>query len=370
MAWALTAGLAAVVVLTFVNALADGAGQFLAGRLNDPVGYRNATAALMAMAFWPLVCLAAQRGAEPAGACRRVQRRHLGARPRVPDAVARRAARLLLRRGAGAGARARPDPPRVAVDHGRGGRRDRRPQAARALRRLPRHGGQLAVGDRLGDGRAGRCSAIGSFVVGARARAVRRRRCGCPNPRSGAIGQAAAGALVLLTIGAVAGGLIVAGNPVTLVRDKANEFKQLDTAAPGETRLGSTSGQRYDLWRIALNEFELGPADRRRRGQLPAALLRRAQDRPQPLDPAQPAVRRAGRDRADRPAVPARRCRSRRWWRWLAAGGRCRPRRGARRRRCWRPRRCCSASRPSTGCGRSRPWPAWGSPAWRSAWRS
>ena len=69
----------------------------------------------------------------------------------------------------------------------------------------------------------------------------------------------AAGALVLLTLAAVAGGLIVAGNPVELVRDKANEFKQLDTAAPGETRLGSTSGQRYDLWRIALNEFSSAP---------------------------------------------------------------------------------------------------------------
>ena len=43
------------------------------------------------------------------------------------------------------------------------------------------------------------------------------------------------------------------------MRDKANEFKQLDTAAPGETRLGSTSGQRYDLWRVALNEFQSAP---------------------------------------------------------------------------------------------------------------
>lgn len=78
-------------------------------------------------------------------------------------------------------------------------------------------------------------------------------------PTQRRIGRSAAGALVLLTVGAVAGGLIVAGNPVTLVRDKAKEFKQLDTAAPGETRLGSTSGQRYDLWRIALDEFDSAP---------------------------------------------------------------------------------------------------------------
>src|SRR3954469_24284617 len=42
MAWTVTAGLAAVVILTFGSTLNDGAGQFLAGRLNDPVGYRNA----------------------------------------------------------------------------------------------------------------------------------------------------------------------------------------------------------------------------------------------------------------------------------------------------------------------------------------
>jgi tetratricopeptide (TPR) repeat protein len=73
------------------------------------------------------------------------------------------------------------------------------------------------------------------------------------------IGRLAGGALVLLTLAAVAGGLVVAGNPVQLVRDKAKEFKQLDTVAPGETRLGSTSGQRYDLWRVALNEFRSAP---------------------------------------------------------------------------------------------------------------
>ena len=71
-------------------------------------------------------------------------------------------------------------------------------------------------------------------------------------PRSGGAAARPAGVLVLLTVGAIVGGLVVVGDPVQLVRDKANEFKQLDTAAPGETRLGSTSGQRYDLWRIAL----------------------------------------------------------------------------------------------------------------------
>ena len=118
MAWTVTAGLAAVVILTFGSALHDGVGQFLAGRLNDPVGYRNATAALMAMAFWPLVCLAAQRAPNPLLRAAAFSARHHRARPRVPHAVARRADRLRLRRGRRAGARARPAAARVADDHG------------------------------------------------------------------------------------------------------------------------------------------------------------------------------------------------------------------------------------------------------------
>jgi O-antigen ligase len=73
------------------------------------------------------------------------------------------------------------------------------------------------------------------------------------------IARVAGGALVLLTVGAIAGGLVVVGDPIQLVRDKASEFKQLDTTAPGETRLGSTSGQRYDLWRVAYREFQSAP---------------------------------------------------------------------------------------------------------------
>ena len=69
----------------------------------------------------------------------------------------------------------------------------------------------------------------------------------------------AAGGLVLLTAAALAGGLIAVGNPATFVSDKVEEFKDLDVAAPGETRFGSTGGQRYDLWRIALNDFRDHP---------------------------------------------------------------------------------------------------------------
>ena len=61
----LCAGAAAITALTLVACLADGVPRFLAGRLNDPVGYRNGTAALFALCFWPLVSVAAQRRAHP-----------------------------------------------------------------------------------------------------------------------------------------------------------------------------------------------------------------------------------------------------------------------------------------------------------------
>ena len=90
----------------------------------------------------------------------------------------------------------------------------------------------------------------------------------------------AAGALALCTIGAVVAGLAVAGNPVSFVERKVDEFKQLDVAAPGETRLGSTGGQRYDLWRIAWHDFEAAPIQGAGEGSYPVRYYReRATDR-------------------------------------------------------------------------------------------
>ena len=257
MAWALTAGLAAVVVLTFGNALADGPGQFLAGRLNDPVGYRNATAALMGMAFWPLVCLAAQRTPNPlvraaafsiatsalglafltqsrgvllGFSCGAVLAFALG-----PDRVRRAWLSIIAVAGVAIVGRKLLEPYDAFLDTAT----NSPPAISNAMHALV-------------------LLAIASFAVGL-VLALFDGGLRVSAPAQQRIGQAAAGALVLITLGAVAGGLIVAGNPVTLARDKAKEFKQLDTVAPGETRLGSTSGQRYDLWRIALNEFSSAP---------------------------------------------------------------------------------------------------------------
>jgi len=57
---------------------------------------------------------------------------------------------------------------------------------------------------------------------------------------------------VVATIAAV-------GNPVTFASDRFDEFRSLETAAPGETRLTFGGGQRSDLWRVALIEFSHHP---------------------------------------------------------------------------------------------------------------
>ena len=49
-------------MITLVFLHLDGADLFVAGRLDDPIGYRNATATLFAFAFWPLIGVAAERG--------------------------------------------------------------------------------------------------------------------------------------------------------------------------------------------------------------------------------------------------------------------------------------------------------------------
>jgi tetratricopeptide (TPR) repeat protein len=53
--------------------------------------------------------------------------------------------------------------------------------------------------------------------------------------------------------------LAATGNPVTYAHRKLDEFKSLQTNATATTRLTTTGGQRYDLWRVAWREFERHP---------------------------------------------------------------------------------------------------------------
>jgi O-antigen ligase len=253
----LTAGLGALVLATLAAALADGAGLFLAGRLDAPVGYRNGSAALFALAFWPLACVAARRRAHALlrAACFAAALVALGlafmtqsrgvligfgagavvALALGPDRV-RRAWLAILAAGAIAvlsGDLLRPWDAFAATST------TSVPAIEDAVSSLA---GLAAIG-------FGAALLLALFDGGLRLseRHLRRLR------------TVAAAALAVLALAAAGAALVVVGNPVAFAGDKAREFTALEAAAPGETRLGSTGGQRYDLWRIALDQFQSAP---------------------------------------------------------------------------------------------------------------
>jgi hypothetical protein len=72
----------------------------------------------------------------------------------------------------------------------------------------------------------------------------------------GTLRTVARAAAALVVVAAAVGALAAVGDPVQYVDDKRAEFTDVDGASStGSTRLGSVGGQRYDLWRIAADEF-------------------------------------------------------------------------------------------------------------------
>ena len=251
----LAVGVVAIAALALLRMLVEGSDLFLAGRLNIPLGYRNATAALFAFALWPLLGVAARRGI-PSGA----------------RAGAFAAAVLMLglafltqSRGVALGVVAG-----GLVSVAIGPDRVRRLWLAIAALAAVAvaSGGLLAPFDAFDAGEAVSDSDIrsaavtllaltgASFLVallgavldnGLRAERLQRMRL-----REVAI----AGLVGLAVLGTVAAAVKV-GNPVSFADRKVDEFTDLeaDTTGEGGVRLGTVGGQRYDLYRIAWGEF-------------------------------------------------------------------------------------------------------------------
>jgi hypothetical protein len=256
-AQALTAGVGGLVLLTLGACIVDGPAQFLAGRLDAPVGYRNGTAALFALAFWPLVCVAARR-----------RTRSLVRAGSFALAVAALAlAYLTQSRGVLIGFSTG-----AIVAFALGPDRLRRAW----LTILALVGVALSSSDLLAPYDAfvrtsttvppavthatstlaaltvaGFAAALvlALFDGGLRLSPAAKRR----------LRSLAAGLLAVLALATLVGVIARVGDPIRFAGDKVGEFKQLEVAAPGESRLGSTSGQRYDLWRIAWAEFASTP---------------------------------------------------------------------------------------------------------------
>jgi len=256
---ALVAGLAGVVLLIYFSVLADGASMFLAGRLDEPIGYRNGTAALFALAFWPLLCVTAVRQ-NPAllravafgvavlalGLAFMTQSRGvligfvaggLVAVALGPERV-RRTWLALLAIGA-----------LVAVA-------DRLlvPYDTFVAERIQRPGEIEAAGQALGV--IALVSLAVVFLLALLDGGLRVSEQAMRGIRGFAVGG-----LVLLAVGGVAAGVVAVGDPVGWVGERVEEFGTGESAAPvtGESRYGTTSGPRLDLWRVAVDEWQVAP---------------------------------------------------------------------------------------------------------------
>ena len=248
-------GIAALALIMAVRLVLEGENVMLAGRLNEPVGYRNATACLFALGVWPLLSVAATRGLS-----------------RFARAMAFALAELCLglayltqSRGIVLGLAAG-----GLVAIGLGPDRVRRAWLALALVAglalasnwlLTPYDAFIAgtVGPDDVDTAATALVVLtlAAFAVGlAAALFDSGLRAGSSSALQ--LRRLARVGLVVVAIGAVGGGLAAAGNPIAYASDRWDEFRGNETTLTG-SRLGNVSGQRYDLWRVALREFKDAP---------------------------------------------------------------------------------------------------------------
>lgn len=253
----LVLGVVAIGLVSEARLLAGDTGAFLAGRLNEPIGYRNGTAALFALAAWPLVGFAARRGGAAgfraaalsgavlvAGLAFVTQSRGMLIGLVCGGAVSLAIGPDRLRRCwlalAVAAAIAAGSGPLLEAYHGSGSGT-----------------GAAAAGDIRQVGIALALLCAGSFLAGLFAFVFDnglRSPAVAHNLRTAAI----AGLIVVATAIAV-GGLAKAGNPVGYAEEKWDEFAETESSGAGGTRLGTVSGPRYDIWRVALDQFAAAP---------------------------------------------------------------------------------------------------------------
>ncbi len=256
--WSMTAGIGVIAVYVLVRLLLDGSPLFLAGRLNAPIDYRNATALLFALPVWPLVIATAGRR----------YRRILRAASLSVAALCLGLAFLTQSRGILIGLVAGgclaltlgPDRVRrawvsvvivasVAVAS---------PWLLRPFHAFDGGSGQVTTHEITVAAWALAALAAAGFAVGL-AIALFDAGLRTDSPQVRLVRRAArlalAGGVVVVVIAAG----VAIGNPVTYVHRKWDQFTSLSYSTPTTTRLLTVGGQRYDLWRVAVKEFESAP---------------------------------------------------------------------------------------------------------------
>jgi hypothetical protein len=253
-------GLVAIALYTLGWMLLDGSSVFLAGRLNEPIGYRNATALLFCLAYWPLIVLSATRARG-----RLLRAGGFGlALLMLGLAFLTQSRGVLLGLGCGA-----------VVVFALGPDRVRRAWLALlSMLLLACAAPWLLTPYHAFDGGAGVVSAgdiavaahalvalVGVGVAAGFVLAVFDAGLRPASPVMGSLVRPAARwGLVLIVLAAPVGALVaVHGDPVHEARVKWREFTSLQTTSTSTTRYTSAGGQRYDLWRVALLELRVNP---------------------------------------------------------------------------------------------------------------
>lgn len=253
----LVLGLVLIGLATEARLLVGDTGVFLAGRLNDPIGYRNGTAALFSFAVWPLIGFAARRGYGSG----------LRAAALAATVLVLGLAFLTQSRGMLIGLVCG-----GVVSLAIGPDRLRRAWLALAVVAAialgstellaPYDGSDSGVGaaaaaDIRHAGVALALLCAGAFLAGLFA-FVYDNGLRSPALARGMRGAAAAGLIAIVAVAAVAA-LVKAGNPVSYAEDKWDEFTAVEASTSGGTRLGTVSGPRYEIWRVAVDQFGEAP---------------------------------------------------------------------------------------------------------------
>ena len=256
--WSISIGIGAVALYVLIRLLIDGSPLFLAGRLNGPVNYRNATALLFVLPFWPLIVAASARS----------YRRGLRASAFAVATLCLGLAFLTQSRGivlglaVGACIALALGPDRVRRAWVAGLSVAGVAAAAPVLLR-PYHAftaGKLVTSHDIAvAAQALTILTVVAFGVGLLL-ALFDQGLRANSPQMRHVSRAARIGLAVVALVAVVGGLAAIGNPATFARKKWDQFTSLSANSnPSSTRLVSVGGQRYDLWRVAVKEFEGAP---------------------------------------------------------------------------------------------------------------
>jgi len=253
---AITIGIALIAMVVTAVLFVDGPSLFLAGRLDGPIHYRNATALLFCLGVWPLIgamaardvprglralalswaslelglaFLAQSRGTVLGLLCGAVVSIALG-----PERV-RRVWIALLAVALLVAVSPMLLTPYEAFDGGHGIVESHHITSA-AVGLLVLAGGGFLLG-----------LLIAIFDGGLRPQALHN------------VHITARWALAAVAVVGVVGALAVVGDPVAKVQDKWEQFTDLNAASTGSTRLTFAGGQRSDLWRVSLRELSGHP---------------------------------------------------------------------------------------------------------------